>query len=448
MTKPAPKILILGRPNVGKSTLINQIIKKKLAITDNMPGVTRDIAYIPANWKGKSFYLIDSAGVFFSTKKDIYLQEEAEQRVREMIELADKVVFVVDVITGLHSIDQSIADILRSYTEKVVLVVNKVDSNKREAEAASFFKLGFGEPLFVSAIQGRGISVLLDRATSNIATVSENLRELHHSSYRISFIGRPNVGKSSLLNAIINEDRMIVDDVAGTTRDSVEVFFEYQDNKYVFVDTAGLRRKSRIKDDIEFYSVVRSNKSIKTADLVVVLLDATDFLTDQDKRIINMVLEENKNLIIFVNKWDLTDRSDHERRRLVKAARYTFPPLNNFPFIFGSATERLNFGKLFNLIPEIIANGEKRITTGELNRFVQEVVGRTPPNSKRGKHVKIFYCTQAENTPPIFIFFVNQIGFIEDGYVRYLERSIRSFFNCFEGNPIRIFFKMRGAKQS
>ncbi|MFC1754749.1 ribosome biogenesis GTPase Der, partial [Thermoproteota archaeon] len=286
--KHIPRIIIVGRPNVGKSTLINRILKRKKAITHDTSGVTRDLAEFLTKWQKHDFFIVDTGGIFLSDSKDIYLQNKIEEKVLKAIEKAEKVIFLTDVTAGIHPMDKHIADFLQPFKEKVALAVNKADNEAREIDSAQFFELGLGQPYPISSLLGLGVPELMDIVLSDISE-SADITESLDLSYKISIVGRPNVGKSSLINGLINEEKMIVDDKAGTTRDAVEVFFEYQDNRYVFTDTAGMRRKARISDSIEFYSVVRSAKSIKQADLVIVVLDASSFMCDQDKKIINSV---------------------------------------------------------------------------------------------------------------------------------------------------------------
>lgn len=442
MSKKVPRVLILGRPNVGKSTLINKIIRSRKAITLDEPGITRDIASFPAQWKGKHFLILDSAGIFAGDTDGIALQDKAEEAVKNAIEKSDKIIFLVDYKTGLHPLDKSIAMLLRTVDQKVVVGVNKCDDPTKAANVGEFYKLGFGEPIAVSSVHGLGIFELLDAAIEGIH-YTQDLEDIYKTSYKISFVGRPNVGKSSLLNAITNDDHVLVDDIAGTTRDAVEVFFEYQDDKYVFVDTAGLRRKARVSENVEYYSVVRTNNAISAADLVVIVLEPEPFMTDQDKKVINQIVEQHKNAIVFVNKWDQTERTDQARKDMIAIARYYVPALEYYPFLFGSALDRINIGKLFKSIPEVIQSGEKRVSTAELNRFVERVVKQNPPPLKKGKRIKILYSTQADVSPPTFVFFVNQTTKVDKEYERFLSKRIRLNFGGFEGNGVCIKFKLK-----
>lgn len=439
--KQLPKVLILGRPNVGKSTLLNRIIGQKKAITLDVPGVTRDLFYFETEWEGKKFYLVDSGGVLFSGADQIYLQSKIDSLVQECAKEAKQIIFLTDYTHGIHPTDNKIAEFLRPYKEKVVVAVNKIDNPELRTDIGEFYKLGLGTPIGISSLHGAGIKTLLDITTENMKHLPKLKEQANIKRYKIAIVGRPNVGKSSLINGILNEERVIVDNVAGTTRDSIEVFFKQQDAEYYFIDTAGIRKKARIDDGIEFYSVTRSKRSIEESDLTIVLLDASYYMCDQDKKIINMVLDAHKPMIIFVNKWDLMERTDQVRKNLLEIAQRLDPLLENYPFIFGSALDKSNIGKLFQLIPEIIENSKIRITTPKLNQFIESVIKKNPPPAKNGKHIKIYYATQMETSPPKFLFFVNHPRLIVPDYKRFIERRIRSFLCNFEGVPILLYFR-------
>lgn len=444
--KKLPEVIIIGRPNVGKSTLINRILKKNKAITYDTPGVTRDLLSYPFKWNDKAFMIVDSGGVLFQNQESIDMQPEIEALVRSGIEKADKIIFLVDGKDGLNPLDAVIAKVLRPYQSKTILAVNKLDDPNQPNQSLSFYKLGLGEPVCISGIHGHGVANLLTLATADFS--ERELSEEYKKAYKVALVGRPNVGKSSLVNAIINEPRILVDNKAGTTRDSIEVYFNQGDDQYIFIDTAGLRRKSKVDESIEFYSTVRTAKAIDESDLVVIVLDANDYLTDQDKKIINQALDAKRNIIIFVNKWDLSERSDDARKHLEVIAKDELPFLENYPFIFGSATEKLNLGKLFHLIPSIIKNGEKRITTGPLNQFIKKCLERQHPRIKSGKRLKVYYATQADTKPPTFIFFINQPKLLDASYIRFLENQFREEFGGFFGNPIQLHFKGKPKKEA
>jgi GTPase len=440
MSKKIPEVLIIGRPNVGKSTLLNRIIGKIRAITFDTPGVTRDLLHYSANWEGKQFFVVDSGGVFFEKSSDFFLQGKIEKLVKRAIERAKKIVFVTECKVGLTPMDETIASWLRPYQDKVVLAVNKADPGKKNSNISEFYKLGMGEPFPISSTHGTGVMELLDKVIEAFDS-DHDLESIYKSSYHISMVGRPNVGKSSLINALLNDERVLVDSEAGTTRDSTEIFFHHKDHEYVFIDTAGMRKKSRIKDGIEYYSVLRSSKAIDRSDLVLVLLEPEMFLCDQDKKIIQMVVDAHRNMVIVVNKWDLTPRTSPVRDDLIRMAHDFMPSLKYYPFLFVSAEEKLNLGKIFQTIPNVIASGENRTTTASLNKFVEAVIKQNPPPSKGGRSVKIYYVTQAEVSPPTFVFFVNEPKLVNIDYKRFLERRLREFLDRYHGNPIRLVFK-------
>jgi GTP-binding protein len=437
--KQLPQVLIMGRPNVGKSTLINRLLGRKKSITLDVPGVTRDLSAYPMDWNGKPFMVVDSGGIMLG-KHDDDFQHKVEAMVMQALESAHAVIFVTDFSFGVHASDMAIAKVLREYHHKVILVVNKVDDPTRKSEIAEFYKLGLGQPTAISSIHGHGLGDILDRVTKNMTKVQQ---EDDGKTFRVAFVGRPNVGKSSLLNAILNEDRVIVDSVAGTTRDSIEAYFNTKGNRFIFVDTAGMRKKAKVEDGIEYYSVIRSTRAIHEADLVVVLINPEPFLSDQDRKIINQVLESKKNMIIFVNKWDETERTDAMRSDLVNLAIHEMPVLAHFPFIFGSAKEKIHLGKLFELIPVVVERSKVRIPTPKLNTFITNIIKRNPPPARQGRRIKVFYGTQAESSPPFFVFFVSEGKLIEADYQRFVEKRLREEFPFFEGVPIQLFFKTR-----
>jgi len=449
MAKKTPKVLIVGRPNVGKSTLVNRIIRKKKAITDDQPGVTRDIIEYEAQFNDTPFIVMDSGGVWFSKSNEIAFQPDIEEKVRYAIDHADKVLFIVDYKDGLHPFDKSIAKFIRSAKKKTLILVNKVDSPKHDDALSEFYQLGFGEPLGISAEHNRGVKEALTLLTKEFPTpktVEEG--EIEPSTIpKIAIVGRPNVGKSSLINALMNEDRVIVNAAAGTTRDSNEIPFKYHGNEYRLIDTAGMRKKSKVDESIEFYSTRRAMRSIEESDLVILVLDASDYFRDQEKRIVNMIFEHGKNLIVFVNKWDTTQRTQEFKDLLFATAKHEFKPLAHFPFVFGSAKQKTHLHKLLDLIPEVLENSEHRISTAELNKFVKNTLKLNPPPAKRGQRVKTYYGTQAESSPPAFVFFINNPSKIPESYLRFVERKIREDIFHFKGNIIRLFFKQKNSEK-
>ena len=382
-------------------------------------------------------------GAFFlQTSDDIYLQPEIEKMATRAIIEADVVVLLVDYKDGQNAMDNAIAGVLRKFSDKVVLAVNKVDDLDNRYDVGAFQPLGFTTILTISGLHGSGVGDLMDRVTEKLPH-PRDAEEIPEDVYKIAIVGRPNVGKSSLMNAILNEDRVIVDNQAGTTRDAVEVFFEYQDHKYIFVDTAGMKRLPKVKGKIDYYAWVRANRVIQEVDLVVVVLESDQLLTDQDKKIINAVMAAKRNMMIFVNKWDLTPRTSAVQKDLERILINEMPPLEFYPLLFGSATEKVGLGKIFNTAPQIIAEGEKRVSTSKLNQFIEDVIMKNPPPARKGKRIKIYYATQAEISPPTFIFFINDAKLIEPEYKRFLERRIRHYLGGFRGNTIQLFFRSK-----
>ena len=439
--------MIVGRPNVGKSTVVNRVLKKRSAITLDEPGVTRDVSTHEVIWKGKPFVLMDSGGVMFQNSSDFDFQEEIDDLVLSSLKTVDYIIFLVDSRDGVHPLDLAIGKILQPYKDKVIVAVNKIDNpDLIDADKAQFYRLGYGEPFAISAHHGMGFDAMLGHVLSNVHQKYDEDETDTGVEYKISFLGRPNAGKSSLVNAMINDDRLMVSNIAGTTRDAVDVYFNYHGKKYVFTDTAGLRRRTKIEDSIEFYSTVRTQKALKESNLVVIVLDVTRGLSRQDKRIIADVVEHEKNMIIFVNKWDTTERTDECQKEFRNTLEYSLPFLENYPIIFGSATERVHLGALLEMIPQVIARGEARIQTADLNKFVEHVVKRNPPPSKSGKRINVLYSSQVSVSPPVFLFFVNHLDYVGDDYYRFIERRLRQYFGGFMGNTVTLRFKQR--KQS
>jgi len=429
---------------------MNRVTDTKRSITAEESGVTRDIREYPAFWNGKSFMLLDSGGLLLHKGVE-EIQKKIEGRVMDTIDSADKLIFMIDVHAGITTVEDAIIKVLRKYQDKVMLVVNKCDNPAMKAEAQQYRKLGFGEPYPISAMQGPGVADVLDVLVEDFETEESRL-EHYEQARQIAIVGRPNVGKSSLLNAIVNETKSIVHDMSGTTRDTVEAFYTYHGQDYLFLDTAGIRRRAKIRDTLEYFSILRSDRSIENADLVILVLDGTILLTDQDKKIINLVIENKRNMIVFVNKWDQLERSDALRTDCTRLITQGVPALLAYPIIFGSATERLSLGKLLNEIGVVIDNSLRRVPTPHLNRFIEDVMLRQPPKSKKGKRLQVYYVTQAEVGPPTFVFFINDTQLISTAYRRFLEKQLRDFFGGLEGVAIRLKFKSKRdaalAKQS
>lgn len=430
-------VALVGRPNVGKSTLFNRIVGRRDAIVDDMPGVTRDRNYAEAEWAGKRFSLVDTGG-YVPASEDIFetaIREQAQIAIDE----ADVVLYVVDAQTGLLPTDAELANILRKTEKKVVLVVNKIDGEKKEAELAEFYQLGLGEPYSVSALGGRKIGDLLDVVTQDFDTDAE---EKVDPRLKLAIIGKPNVGKSSFVNALLQEVRHIVTDIPGTTRDPIDAILKYHGEEILLVDTAGLRRKSKIKESVEFYSTIRTLKSIERCDVAVVLIDATQGLEHQDLRIIESATQRNRAVVIAVNKWDLIEKDDKTARLFEKLLKEKLRIFDFIPIMFVSALTKQRVYKVIELAKAVDAEQNKRIATSELNNKIGEDIKTFPPRSRSGKEIKIKYITQVKAKPPVFAFFCNEPKMIDDNYRRYLENKLRQHF-AFTGVPLVLSFKQK-----
>lgn len=439
-----PMVAIVGRPNVGKSTFANRLTGSREAIVDDMPGVTRDRLYFDVSWNGKTFTVIDTGGIIPGDEDEIMLSiyEQAQIACDE----ADVIIFIVDAEEGITPVDEDIANQLRRTKKPVFLAVNKVDTPERKNLIYEFHSLALGEPHPISAMHGTGdVGDLLDEITKLLPEIEE---EEPDDTIRISVIGKPNAGKSSLINSVLNKQRVIVSDVAGTTRDTIDTEFEIDGQKFVLVDTAGLRRKSKIEGtSIERYAVVRAVKAIRNADIALLVVDANDGITDQDKRIAELVIKAGRGLIIAVNKWDVfEDKDEKSADKYKKNLQELVPFLKFAPVLFISAKTGLRVPKIFSTAQEVYAECKKQIATSILNRVILEAFALNPPVSEHGKRFKAYYSTQIINSPPSFVIFVNNSKMFKDSYKRYLEKKIREAFGFF-GTPIRIFARERKEKK-
>ena len=438
MSKPI--IAIVGRPNVGKSSLFNKITGKRLSIVEDTPGVTRDRIYADAEWSGKSFTLIDTGGIE-PDGGDTLLSQMREQA-SIAIDTADVIILITDVKTGVTSADRDIATLLRRASKPVVLCVNKVDSvGAMPSEFYEFYNLGLGEPVAVSSVHGTGTGDLLDAAFKHI-----DFREFENNDediIKVALIGKPNVGKSSLTNYILGENRMIVSDIPGTTRDAVDVQIENQHGKFCLIDTAGIRKKKKIDETIEHYSVLRSFAAVDRADVCIIMLDANEGVTAQDTKIAGFANDKGKALVIAVNKWDIAQKETGTMEKLKKDIYRDLSFMDFAPIVFISAKTGQRVDKLMTLILQTAAQNRRRITTGMLNEFLSEATARVQPPSDKGKRLKIYYMTQASVCPPTFIFFVNRSDLFHFSYKRYLENRLRAVFG-FEGSPVRFIVRERG----
>lgn len=437
MSKPI--VAIVGRPNVGKSTLFNALAGENISIVKDTPGVTRDRIYADVTWLNYNFTLIDTGGIE-PDSGDIILSQMREQA-QTAIDTADVIIFLVDVRQGLQDADSKVADMLRRSKKPVVLVVNKVDSfQKYMADVYEFYNLGIGDPVPVSASSRLGIGDMLDEVSSHFSEESEGEEEDERP--KVAIVGKPNVGKSSIINKLVGENRVIVSDIAGTTRDAIDTNIRFQGREYVFIDTAGLRRKNKIKEELERYSIIRTVTAVERADVVVVVIDATEGVTEQDAKIAGIAHDRGKGMIVAVNKWDAIEKNDktiYEFSRKVREV-LSFMPYAEILFISAETGQRL--GRLFETIDMVIENQTLRIQTGVLNEIIMEATAMQQPPSDKGKRLKIFYVTQVAVKPPTFVIFVNDKELMHFSYTRYLENRIRDTFG-FKGTSLKFIIRER-----
>lgn len=431
-------VAITGRPNVGKSTFFNRLLEQRKAIVDDFSGVTRDRQYGVADWNGKAFNVIDTGG-FVANSEDIF-ESEIRKQVLIAIEEANVILFMVDATTGITTLDEAMADVLRRSKKPVFLVVNKVDNNARMLEASEFYSLGFEHIFFMASISGSGTGEVLDAITELIPEKIEESEE--EKLPRFSIIGQPNVGKSSLLNALIGKERTIVSDIAGTTRDSIDTHYNLFNKSFVLVDTAGIRRKSKVHEDLEFYSVIRAIKAMDESDVCMLLIDAEKGLTAQDLAIYSLAVKKGKGIVVLVNKWDLVEKSTNTAKDFEADLRKRFAPFNDVPIIFISVVEKQRIFKSIELALEVYENRVKKISTSKLNDVMQKAIEAYHPPVVRGNAIKIKYITQLPTHTPTFAFFTNYPDDIKTPYKNYLENQIRQHFD-FTGVPIRIFFRKK-----
>lgn len=437
-----PIIAIVGRPNVGKSTLFNTLVGEKISIVEDTPGVTRDRIYAEMTWLNHTFSLIDTGGIEPKTS-DMMLAHMREQA-NIAIDTADVILFITDVRQGVVDADYQVADMLRKAGKPVVLVVNKVDHfDKYMADVYEFYNLGIGDPHPISASSKLGIGDMLEAVVENLTL--ENFEAEEDDRPKIAIVGKPNAGKSSLINKLIGENRVIVSDIAGTTRDAIDTEVVHNDKEYVFIDTAGLRKKSKIKEGIERYSIIRTVAAIERSDVVVLVIDATEGVTEQDAKIAGVAHERGRGLIIAVNKWDAIEKDNHTVKEYTNKVREILSFVPYAEIIFISAKTGQRTPKLFDMIEMVIENHSMRIQTGVLNEILMEAVSMQQPPSDKGKRLKLFYMTQVSTKPPTFVLFVNSKELMHFSYQRYIENKIRETFG-FTGTPIRIFIRERKEK--
>lgn len=440
MSKPV--VAIVGRPNVGKSTFFNYLTGKRISIIEDTPGVTRDRIYGESEWRGRKFTLIDTGGIEPNT--DDYIKQQMIRQAKIAIETADVIVFLVDVKTGLTAADEDVAVMLRKTSKPVIVVANKVDSiGEPPPEIYEFYNLGLGEVFAVSSIHGLGMGDLLDEIYSKLPEESEN--EEDDDYIKVAVIGKPNAGKSSLINKILGEERVIVSDIPGTTRDAIDTFCEVGGRRFMFIDTAGIRRKSRIEENIEKYSIIRSWAAVDRSDVCVILIDAQDGVTEQDTKIAGYAHEQGKACIIAINKWDLIEKETGTLEEYRKKVYRDFEFLSYAPVIFISAKTGQRVERLLELIDYVNNQAALRVQTGVLNDVLNDAVAMVQPPSDKGKRLKIYYMTQTGVKPPTFVLFVNSAELLHYSYERYLKNTLRDNFG-FEGSPIWFTVKEKGDK--
>jgi|YNPBryulayer2012_1023412.scaffolds.fasta_scaffold05388_2 GTP-binding protein len=430
-------VAIVGRPNVGKSTLFNRLVGMRQAIVEDTPGVTRDRIYGYSEWNGKKFMLVDTGG-FIPGSEDL-MERSVREQAMIAIEESDVIIFVCDGRDGVTTFDMDIANILRGSKKPVVLLVNKCDNSIQIANSYEFYSLGLGEPFAISALSGFNTGDFLDVVASHLR--DEDLEE-NDARLKIALVGRPNVGKSSLSNALLGKERSIVTNIPGTTRDSIDSIVKYYGEEIVFVDTAGLRKRSSINENIEMYSMMRTMRAIERCDIGVVLLDATRGLEDQDKKIINMVSDARKGIIIAVNKWDLIEKDDKTADEFTKLIRNELKTFDYLPIIYISALTKQRITKIIEIAKQIDQRRKMRIKTSELNAVLLPIFEKTPPPAVKGLDLRINYVTQVGTEPPVFAFFLNHPQLLPDSYKRFMERSLREHFD-FEGTPISFVFRRK-----
>ena len=435
-----PVVAIVGRPNVGKSTLFNKLVGARLSIVDDKPGVTRDRIYGDCEWLGHRFLLVDTGGI--EPRADDVILSQMRAQANIAIATADVIVLVTDLRSGVVATDQDVANMLQKSGKPVILCVNKCDSvGAPDPEFYEFYNLGMDDPIAVSAVHGHGTGDLLDAVIAYFPPESEEEEE--DDTIKVAVIGKPNVGKSSLINRISGQERAIVSDIAGTTRDATDTRIENQYGKFTFIDTAGIRRKSKVTDAIEKYSIIRARTAVERANVCVIMIDATEGFTEQDSKVTGIALDQGKGCIVVVNKWDAVEKDGNTMREYKEKLAVDFAFMKFAPFVFISAKTGQRVDRLFEQIAYVYAQSTMRISTGKLNEILGAATARVQPPTDKGKRLKIYYMTQASVCPPTFVFFVNNAQLFHFSYQRYLENQIREVFGL-EGTPVRFIIRERG----
>jgi len=444
--KRKPIIAVVGRPNVGKSTFVNRIVGKRKSIVDDLPGVTRDRIYFDVEWQNKQFTLIDTGGIIPGDEDEIMLSiyDQAKIACKE----AEKIIFIVDGIEGVTPVDVDIANILRQSGKPLFLAVNKIDSSNQITMLSDFYSLAIGEPIAISALHGSGgVGDLLEEITSDFEI---NEEEAEDKTIKIAIVGRPNAGKSSIVNALLGEKRVIVSDISGTTRDSIDSRITYNNQEFVIIDTAGIRKKSKVDYGVEKFAVDRAIRSIRECDVAIMVIDAAEAvngISDQDKKIASIITDAGKGMVIAINKWDLIeDKKSNTINKFEKMIQNEIPFLDYVPKIYISAVTRQRLNNIFSRVKEVYIECNKRISTGLLNKIINEAYALNPPQTIRNKRLKILYSTQAMTSPPTFLLFTNNEELIKEHYKRYIENKIREAFG-FIGTPVRISVRTRSEKK-
>ena len=431
-------VAIVGRPNVGKSTLFNKLVGDRISIVNNEPGVTRDRLYRNIDWVGQNFVLVDTGGL--EPRSNDFMMKKIKEQAWVAIDEANVIIFVVDGKVGITGLDEEIADILRKQDKKVIVAVNKIDNYQKEKDnILEFYALGFEDIVGISSEHKSNLGDMLDMVVSKF---DKEISKEEEEGLKIAVLGRPNAGKSSLVNKILNKERTIVSDIAGTTRDSIDSSFRYMGDPYTIIDTAGIRRKSKLEDSIEYYSVLRAIKAIDRADVCVLMLDSSELLTEQDKRVAGLIFEAKKPIIIAINKWDLVEKDNNTVKEYTQRVKNEMPFLDYAPVVTLSALTGKRVFELISLVKNINEEYNKKITTGILNQVLSDMIAQNPVPTRKGRAVKINYVTQISVAPPKFVFFSNNPELVHFSYQRYIENKLREYFG-YEGCPIEIVFNKK-----